>query len=227
MSSPPDPRRARARALAADSLAAGDATGWFETLYREAAAGAAIVPWDDRVPNPLLVRWLDGHPARTPRGARALDVGCGTGDNTAELAGRGLRVTGFDVSASAVASARARFGERDGVDDLRVADVLALPQEWRGAFDLVVEVYTLQVLPPAPRARAIAELAAAVAPGGTLVVIARGREPGEPEGQMPWPLVRAEIEAIAAHGLVPVDFADVMDEESPPVRRFVATFARA
>jgi SAM-dependent methyltransferase len=219
-----DEKRARARALAAKAVGEGRPTAWFDELYREADAGTAIVPWDDRVANPHLVRWLDGHADRLRPGAAALDVGCGTGDNAAELARRGLEVTAFDVSEAAVAVARTRFG--DAKIRFVTADALALPPAWRGAFALVVEVYTLQVLPPAPRAQAARELAAAVAPGGTLVVVARGREADEPEGQMPWPLLRREVEAIAAHGLRLVELDDYLDDESPPVRRLVATFER-
>jgi len=40
-----DADRAFARRLAADSIASGDATGWFETLYAAAERGAATVPW--------------------------------------------------------------------------------------------------------------------------------------------------------------------------------------
>jgi SAM-dependent methyltransferase len=223
-----DERRARARALATKAVAEGRPTAWFDELYREADAGQAIVPWDDRVANPHLVRWLDRHPARVVPGAAALDVGCGTGDNAAELARRGLEVTAFDVSDAAVTVARTRFAEAACAGTIRfvTADALALPRAWHGAFALVVEVYTLQVLPPVPRAQAARELAAAVAPGGTLVVVARGREADEPEGQMPWPLLRREVEAIAAHGLRLVDLDDYLDDESPPVRRLVATFER-
>ncbi len=222
---PTDEKRARARALAARALAQGRPTEWFEELYREADAGTAVVPWDDRMANPQLTRWLDAHPLAP--GRSALDVGCGTGDNAAELARRGLRVTAFDVSPAAVAVARERFGALPEVTFV-TADALRLPSEWHGAFDLVVEVYTLQVLPRALRADAARQLVATVAPGGILLVIARGREPHESEGQMPWPLLRDELEAIAAYppGLVLQALDDFLDDESPPVRRLVATFAR-
>ena len=48
-----------ARRLSGEALRAGDATGWFERLYAEAADGQAIVPWDRRAPHPLLVEWIE------------------------------------------------------------------------------------------------------------------------------------------------------------------------
>jgi SAM-dependent methyltransferase len=213
--------RTRARTLARDAVARGEPLEWFDALYREADAGTTVVPWADLVPNPHLVAWLAVNPAA---GGRALDVGTGLGDNAEELARRGMTVVAFDVAPTAVAQARARFpGSPVGYC---VANLLEPPAEWRAAFDLVAETYTLQVLPPAERRVAAAALRTLVAPGGTLLVIARGREPGEPEGAMPWPLTRAEVEAIGGGDLALVAFEDFLDDEDPPVRRFRATFRR-
>ena len=220
----PEPSRKRARELALGAVAAGKPLDWFEQLYREAADGDAQVPWDDRVPNPHLVRWLDEHGALLGAGVGALDIGCGTGDNTAELVRHGLHAIGFDVSETAIAMARARFGATRA--EFSLGNVLALPQAWRHRFGLVIEIYTLQVLPPPERGRAARAIAETVAPGGHLVVIARAREPHEPEGQMPWPLTKSEIAAIADDNLRLESLVDVMDDEDPAVRRFVATFRR-
>ncbi|MCZ7652481.1 MAG: methyltransferase domain-containing protein [Thermoanaerobaculia bacterium] len=55
-------------------------------------------------------------------GARVLDVGCGTGRHAIELARRGFRVTGIDLSAGMLAEAR-RKAEAVGVEvDFRQAD---------------------------------------------------------------------------------------------------------
>jgi SAM-dependent methyltransferase len=214
--------RARARALAREAAQRGDAVQWFELLYAEAKAGTATVPWADGVPNPHVARWLD---RRAEHHGRALDVGTGLGDNAAELRRRGYDVVAFDVSPTAVAQARVRFD--DPRIELLALDALALPDRFTHAFDLVVECYTLQVLPPAARAIAAKNIARCVAAGGTLLVVARGREPSEPEGTMPWPLTRAEIEALAMDGLTLTSFEDFLDDEDPPVRRFRATFTRA
>jgi SAM-dependent methyltransferase len=213
--------RTRARTLAREAIARGEPVAWFEELYREAESGTTVVPWADLVPNPHLVEWLD---ASVIAPGRALDVGTGLGDNAEELARRGHRVTAFDVSRTAIEQARARFP--GSAVDYVVADLLAAPAAWRGAFDLVAETYTLQVLPPRERRIAAEALREVVAPGGVLLVIARGREPDDPEGAMPWPLTRAEIEAIAGDGLVLERVEDFVDAEDPPVRRFRATFRR-
>jgi SAM-dependent methyltransferase len=211
--------RTRARALAQESLARGDAVGWFERLYAEAGRGAAVVPWADLAPNPHVVAWLD---REAPRPGRALDVGCGLGDTAEALTQRGFEVVAFDVSQTAIEEARRRFPESRV--DYRAADLLRLPAHFAGAFDLVVECYTLQVLPPDARARAAQSLRETLRPGGTLLVVARGREPEDPPGEMPWPLMRAEVEAIATPRLVVGGFEDFMDQEDPPVRRFRAWF---
>jgi hypothetical protein len=44
---------------------------------------------------------------------------------------------------------------------------------------------------------------------------------------MPWPLTRAEVEAIATPDLALVRFEDFLDGEDPPVRRLRALFQRA
>lgn len=220
--------RTRARTLAGESIAGGDPVGWFERLYAEAARGETVVPWVDRAPNPHVTAWLDrevAHPHGAGAPRRVLDVGTGVGDTAEDLARRGFSVVAFDVAPTAVAEARRRFPATRV--DYRVADLLALPADLTAAFDLVIECYTLQVLPPEARAVAAAALRKTVAPGGALLVVARGREPEEPEGAMPWPLTRAEVEGLAADGFTLASFEDFVDDEEPPVRRFRALFRRA
>jgi hypothetical protein len=86
--------------------------------------------------------------------------------------------------------------------------------------DIVPESYTLQVLPPGLRAKAVRGISAFVAPSGTLLVIARGREPSDPGGKMPWTLTKEEMSLFETHGLKEVSLEDFIDNEDPPVRRF-------
>jgi hypothetical protein len=57
-------------------------------------------------------------------------------------------------------------------------------------------------------------------------VLCRARETSEPEGQLPWPLTRAELDAFCAHGLAEVSVESFLDTEDPPVRRFRALYTR-
>lgn len=216
-----DPREAT-RQRSANASAAGRPLDWFEALYQDAERGQAVVPWADGLPHPLLVEWLDRHlPA--PGGRKALVVGCGYGDDAVELARRGFHVTAFDVAPTAIEAAR-----RTHVDvPVRwvVADATSAPEDWCGAFDLVVEIFTLQAVPTGVRAELAAALPTWVAPRGAMVVIARERpEDVVPEGP-PWPLAPSEVKALAGDGLDLVKLEqDLRAEGVPP--RLRATFVR-
>ena len=131
--------------LAHDYLKKGDPTGWFEPLYARADISGAGVPWVKLAPNPFLAGWLADE--RVKGGGReALVVGCGMGDDAEELARRGFHVTAFDISPSAIRLCRERF-PASAVTYLN-ADLFTPPDDWQGRFDLVVEVITVQALPP-------------------------------------------------------------------------------
>ena len=61
------------------------------------------------------------------RSGRALDVGCGLGDNAAALARAGFEVTAFDISPTAIDWAKARFSSED--INWLAADLLDPPVE--------------------------------------------------------------------------------------------------
>lgn len=185
--------------LAAVSLAEGSPTAWFDRLYRSAAAGAVPMPWDRSAPSPPVA-------ARVPEairpGARAVVVGCGLGADAEFLAGLGADVLAFDVSPTAVELAAGRHP--DSRVTYRQADLLDLPAEWAGAFDLVVEVFTVQAMPEEVRPAATAAVAGLVAPGGTLLVVTVLRETSTARADgPPWPLTPVQLAAFAAGDLEP------------------------
>jgi SAM-dependent methyltransferase len=209
---------AHALSRAEAAHAAGDATGWLERLYAEAGDDLARIPWAHRVPNPNLVSWLS---RRSSHGGRALVVGCGLGDDAEHLASLGYDVTAFDVSPSAVAWAR-RLHAGSSVRYV-AADLLHAPGEWAQAYDLVVEIYTVQVLRDEPRREALLALPGFVAPGGSLLMVARGREESDPVGDLPWPLTKRELSTVAQL-LTTVAFEDYVDDEGN--RRFRVEWTR-
>ncbi|HTI32334.1 MAG TPA: class I SAM-dependent methyltransferase, partial [Miltoncostaea sp.] len=164
--------------------------------------------WANLAPDRELAAWLASDAAPPP--GPAIVVGCGLGDDAEELARRGHRVTAFDLSPTAIARCRERFP--DSAVDYVVADVLALPADWAGAWDVVAENRTVQSLEPADEPDAIAAIARLVAPGGVLFLRCTARDDDAPRGpDRPWPLSRRELGGFLAAGLTEEAFADGAD----------------
>ena len=116
----------------------------------------------------------------------ALDAGAGEGADAIWLARRGWRVTAIDVSAVALeraaGHAAAAGGEIAGRIQWRREDLLAWQPPER-AYDLVSAQFLH--LPAGIRQQVFARLAAAVASGGTLLIV--GHHPADLETTMPRP----------------------------------------
>jgi len=221
-------RRERTRRLAVESVASGDATGWFDRLYASARTGEAVIPWDRGAPHPALVQWAEGRHGDLDAGGRrqrAVVVGCGLGSDAEFVAGLGFDTVAFDVAASAIETARGRFP--DSAVDYRVADLLKLPPDWQESFDLVFESLTIQSLPIPLHPKAIAGVAGLAGPGGTLLVVASARDEQNVPTGPPWPLTRSEMEAFAVdEGLEPVGIDEIDDTANPTVVGWRAEFRR-
>ena len=102
----------------------------------------------------------------------ALDLACGEGRNAVWLAGRGWEVLGVDFADVALGKA-ARLADQQGVQATWARHDLTdwLPPP--AAFDLVVHAYLH--LPQPQRGRVVGGAARALAPGGTLVLVAHDR----------------------------------------------------
>lgn len=166
--------------------------------HAELVVGDGADEWDRRyasteqvwsgLPNAALVSEVAG---LMP--GRALDVGCGEGADAVWLARQGWTVTALDVSRVALDRAAVYAGEAD----VRVTWVHAELLNARlgaGAFDLVSAQYP--ALRRTPGNDAERSLLAAVAPGGTLLVVHHADVDAE----------RAE-----AHGFDPADYVAPSD----------------
>ncbi len=133
--------------------------------------------WDQRYADTPLVwsagpnQFLVGEVADLPRG-RALDLACGEGRNALWLAEQGWQVTGTDFSPVAIDKARQRADQRDLDVAFEVADATDGAPD--GRYDLVI-VFYLQ-LPAEQRRAAHRNAAAALAPGGTLLIVGHDRD---------------------------------------------------
>jgi SAM-dependent methyltransferase len=147
------------------------------------------VGWDERHsagdfegdgPNPTLVSAVSGQ-----RTGRALELAAGSGTNAVWLAGQGWQTTAVDWSPVGLANGRARAAAAGVEVEWLERDLFAWSPPAR-SFELVVIVYLH--LPPDERRPVYAHAAAAVAPGGRLVVVGHDRlNATEGEGGPPDP----------------------------------------
>ncbi|GAA4357531.1 class I SAM-dependent methyltransferase [Angustibacter luteus] len=152
----------------------------YAARFRELAASGADLHGEARFLDGLLV-----DAGRTP--ARVLDAGTGTGRVAIELARRGHDVTGVDVDESMVVEARAD-GRQAGVD-VRwvVGDLLDLADLAGGGFDLVAAPGNVLVyLADGTEPDVVMALAAALAPGGHLVVGFAADRHVDPDAYQGW-----------------------------------------
>lgn len=130
------------------------------TFWDERYAGRQDDPFDAE-PNPHMERV-----ASQLRPGTALDVGCGEGSDAVWLASQGWQVTAVDLSQ--VALDRGKAHEPTGRVKWLQGDILG----WEppaAAFDLVASHFLH--FAPADRELMVRRLAAAVKPGGTLLVV--------------------------------------------------------
>ena len=163
-----------------------------------------------------MTSWLD-QPGLDVAGVDAVVVGCGLGDEAADLARRGCRVTAFDVSPTAVDWARRRFPDADV--DWRVVDLFDLPDELVGAFGLVVEVRTVQSVPPDRHDDAMRAVASLVGPGGFLLatlLLATSDTAARTWDGPPWALAPSDLATYAMAGLERVGLDHPTGAEDDP-----------
>ena len=213
-----EPQATNRHATANEHAAHEPATGeWHMTPVRDDDTAATY--WDrfhaephprwSGDPNGVLVREITGMAPGT-----ALDLGCGEGADAVWLAQQGWAVTAVDVAAPVLGRARAR-AETAGVTD-RIAWVREDLARWEatGTYDLVTTHYLHSPI-DLPRAEILRAAAAAVAPGGVLLVVGHtGPVPahagGDGVARLPTP-----AEVVADLGLDPAQWQVVLAAEVP------------
>ncbi len=186
-----------------------DPTEFWEEFY-----GGDRRPWSGR-PNQALVGELADRPA--PVGS-ALDLGCGAGADAIWLAEQGWDVTGLDISAAALeqaAVAARAAGVAGRVTWVRhdLADGLPV-----GEWDLVVAAY-LHSPVELQREKALRLAAAAVAPGGSLIIIGHQGHPSwqhDAPAQVTFPSADEVLASLDAEGWTVEQAGPVHVEVSSP-----------
>ena len=142
-----------ARAL--EAVEAYDEGAFYDAIYTNA-------PTFNTAPNRLLVESVKGR-----RPGLALDIAMGQGRNSLYLAGQGWTVTGFDVSATGLATAQRTARARS----LTLTTVHAYDGDFdfgEARWDLIAMLYPMEK-------RSARRIASALKPGG-LVVVEVGRK---------------------------------------------------
>ena len=145
--------------------AAEDLSAMYSQQFWDERYGSAPALWSGK-PNQRLVE----HAADLTPGT-ALDIGCGEGADALWLASRGWQVTAVDISPVALARAAGQAAEAGPEIAGRITWEQADLLSWspRSQVDLVSAQFLH--LPPEPAVQVQARLAAAVRPGGTLLIV--------------------------------------------------------
>lgn len=140
---------------------------WYESFFQ----GVALDFWRQAIPPDQTRREAEFLAAemKLPPGGRVLDIPCGSGRHALELASRGYRVTGLDVSREQIEEARRLSAEAGLSIEWREADMKDLQggEEFDGAFCMG---NSFGYLPPEETRRFIWAVSRCLKPGGRFVM---------------------------------------------------------
>jgi 2-polyprenyl-3-methyl-5-hydroxy-6-metoxy-1,4-benzoquinol methylase len=122
-------------------------------------------PWAGQAPSELVKLFESGE--LLP--GRAIDLGCGEGDNAIFLAQHGFQVTGIDFSRAAINKARAKAREAGAEVEFLVDDLTRLTSV-TGEFDVIVDYGTFDDLSVKDRAAYVDQVLTLAKPGARFLL---------------------------------------------------------
>jgi SAM-dependent methyltransferase len=133
---------------------------FWDRFFRQRRESGEDLDWGGRWTGPFLI------PLREAGVRTILELGCGTGNDAARLAGEGYSVTAIDLSGEAIGYARARFGSTVRFVVADMAQRLPFPD---GDFDAVMSNVAVHMFPDSVTRAVFAEVGRLVRTGGLFV----------------------------------------------------------
>jgi SAM-dependent methyltransferase len=130
---------------------------FWNQFYRQRLEAGDDLDWEGLWTRPFLI------PLREAGARSVLELGCGTGNDAARLAGEGYSVTAIDLSGEAIGQARARFGSRAKFGVADMTQRLPFPG---GSFDAVMSNVAMHMFPDGVTRAVFAEVGRLVRPAG-------------------------------------------------------------
>ena len=150
-------------------------------------------PWDLDRPQPAFQAVIQSGEIRP---GRALDIGCGRGENAIMLAINGCDVTGIDLAENAISDAKLKAIERHVNVNFVVGNVLHMDRLFREEeFDVVIDSGLFHVMKDEERPVFVQQVHKVLRKGGKYFMLCfSDKEPGEYE--LPRRVSKAEIKLI-------------------------------
>jgi len=130
---------------------------FWDQFFRQRRESGNDLDWEGLWTGPFLV------PLREAGVRTILELGCGTGNDAARLAGAGYSVTAIDLSGEAIEQAQARFGSMVRFVLADMTQRLPFPD---GGFDAVMSNVAMHMFPDGVTRAVFAEVGRLVRPGG-------------------------------------------------------------
>jgi SAM-dependent methyltransferase len=130
---------------------------FWDQFFRQRRESGNDLDWEGLWTGPFLV------PLREAGVRTILELGCGTGNDAARMAGEGYSVTAIDLSGEAIEQAQARFGS---MVRFVVADMTQRLPFPGGGFDAVMSNVAMHMFPDGVTRTVFAEVGRLVRPGG-------------------------------------------------------------
>jgi SAM-dependent methyltransferase len=164
----------------------------FDALYRgespsEGVPAMATPPWDTKAPKDNVIAWQEGGWVH----GDVLDIGCGLGDNAIYLAQQGFKVTGLDLSPTALTTAERRAKDAGVTVKFAVTDSTKL-EGYTDAFDTVVDSGMFHCLDDDGKRSYAAAAHRATRPGATLL-LSCFCDANPPDEEWPRPVVSEQM----------------------------------